>query len=94
MHDISRSLPRPISFPSRNYRDFLHVTGMHSGQVLNETENSDCAQGKLVKLYCSMENPGSISLRVEKKSLQLTKVSKKVPEFCFHERQHNRKNTL
>ena len=62
----------------------------------------ECTQGnfyarreKLVKLYCSMENRGSISLRVEKNSLQLTKFLKKVPElFFFPERQRKRKKTF
>ena len=40
-----------------------------------------------------MENPGSISLRVEKKSVQLTKFLKKSPCF-FCERQRKRKNTF
>ena len=40
-----------------------------------------------------MENPGSISLRVEKKSLQLTKFLKKSQCIVFfRERQRKRKN--
>ena len=42
-----------------------------------------------------MENPGSISLPIEKKSLQLTKFLKKNSElFFFPERQCNRKKSF
>ena len=41
-----------------------------------------------------MENPGSISLRVEKKSLQLTKFLKKSPCIIFFRERQGNVNTF